>query len=502
MIQLNKQFAWTVVLGVTLICCEGVLAALKDSKPVDISRNSNFTSGNASKESLRKDVVPHTILSKVYTEWSSWGTCSKGCQQSRKRRCKKEAQCGRSYIKEKRKCKSKGTCSKRSKRKYVKLLGLRKSDKLVKQILYKILYSAWTPWTVCSRSCKKQRYRKCIQPAMCGASFIQEERQCKRSSLVCRKQYILRTFVPDDDDDDPDDAVKKIQNITKTFISNSTSDKLGPKGSDGKMKSNSPILKNLTMSCGLQPKVTSRSYRVVGGEVVGKHEWPWQVAILKASEQFCGGTLIAPQWVVTAAHCIRKNKRRRRIKVKVGEHDIYAKDDGEMFMKLQKDIPHPKYDYDTITNDIALLKLEKPVPASKTIGYACLPEETDKLPEKHMCYIIGWGKEKNTDVFGSTVLREARVPLVNRRTCQRAFNYPIHDTQVCAGSKNGGVDSCAGDSGGPLLCPKKGSDGVTRWMVYGVTSYGEGCGEKKKFGIYTKVRKYLDWINEEISRNT
>lgn len=192
------------------------------------SNAANTTVSDLSKENT--NLEPPNILSKVYTEWTTWGQCSKGCQQSRKRRCKKEAQCGKSYIKEKRKCKSKGTCSKRSKRKYVKLLGLRKNDKLVKQILYKILYSVWTPWTVCSRSCKKQRYRKCIQPAMCGASYIQEERQCRRSSLVCRKQYILRTFVPMDDIEDLDESVRKIQNITNTVIGNSTITKRGPTG--------------------------------------------------------------------------------------------------------------------------------------------------------------------------------------------------------------------------------------------------------------------------------
>lgn len=121
--------------------------------------------------------------------------------------------------------------------------------------------------------------------------------------------------------------------------------------------------------------------------------------------------------------------------------------------------------------------------------------------KKAVCYIVGWGKERNTDAYGSTLLREAQVPLVERNRCQKAFDYVIHSTQICAGSRKGGIDSCAGDSGGPLLCEKRESDGSSRWVVYGVTSYGEGCGEKKKYGIYTNVRKYLDWIKETISTN-
>lgn len=206
--------------------------------------------------------------------------------------------------------------------------------------------------------------------------------------------------------------------------------------------------------------------------------------------------------------------------VRLGEHNINAYDDGELKLKIIKDIPHPNYNFDKITNDIALLKLEKKVYPSQTIDYACLPDAKDKLDEvstkiskskkkssrkmareKTMCYIIGWGKQKNTDPYGSTWLREAQVPLVDRQTCQKAFDYVIHSTQICAGSRRGGIDSCAGDSGGPLLCEKKDSEGVSRWVVYGVTSYGEGCGEKKKYGIYTNVRKYLDWINEVISSN-
>ena len=204
--------------------------------------------------------------------------------------------------------------------------------------------------------------------------------------------------------------------------------------------------------------------------------------------------------MITAAHCVRKKRRKRKIFVRVGEHDIYAYDKGEETLKLLDDFPHPRYDFDSITNDIALLKLERPVTPSDRVGFACLPGERDKLPEGTVCHILGWGKEKNTHVFGSTVLKQAKVPLVNRKKCQKVFDYNIHETQVCAGYKRGGLDSCAGDSGGPLLCPKR-IGNETRWIVYGVTSYGEGCGERGKFGIYTKVRKYLDWINQIVDSN-
>lgn len=115
-----------------------------------------------------------------------------------------------------------------------------------------------------------------------------------------------------------------------------------------------------------------------------------------------------------------------------------------------------------------------------------------------LCFILGWGKRKNTHIFGTDTLHEVQVPLVSHKQCQKVFDYDIMQTQLCAGYRHGRKDSCAGDSGGPLLCPKTVS-GVTRWYLVGITSYGEGCGRPGKYGIYTKVSSYLDWIQNTMA---
>ena len=186
--------------------------------------------------------------------------------------------------------------------------------------------------------------------------------------------------------------------------------------------------------------------------------------------------------------------------VRVGEHELQVEHKNEVDMRVQNDFPHKHFDYVNITNDIALLKLKNPHRIKGNVQYACLPEKGEELPDGTMCWTVGWGKERNIHLFGSHVLKEAQVPIVHKRKCRKAFTYPIDDRQICAGYKKGGVDSCAGDSGGPLLCPKV-VNGVERYVVYGVTSYGEGCGQKGKYGIYTKVAHYLKWINRIIRDN-
>lgn len=131
---------------------------------------------------------------------------------------------------------------------------------------------------------------------------------------------------------------------------------------------------------------------------------------------------------------------------------------------------------------------------SSYTGLACFPA-SDPIPGKS-CAITGWGTLKSGGEQPDK-LQVAHVPIVRQDDCKKLYKNQIHDSMVCAGYPEGGKDSCQGDSGGPMVC--KGTDG--RYSVHGVTSWGYGCAEPNKPGVYARVSYLLKWIKDKINSN-
>ncbi|KAL2091110.1 hypothetical protein ACEWY4_013373 [Coilia grayii] len=222
--------------------------------------------------------------------------------------------------------------------------------------------------------------------------------------------------------------------------------------------------------------------RIIGGEEVTPYSIKYQVSIQYSNQHYCGGTLIHPQWVVSAAHCWRPSYL---IKVVLSEHDLNRKEGFEVVSNVSKIIVYYRYSYYTFDNDIMLVKLERPVQLNANIQVAPLPnEDTPPLTGSTWCTVSGWGVTKVYSYYLSPVLRAVDVDIIPN--CQYYYYYRITQNMVCAGSYYGGKDSCQGDSGGPLMC---------NGNFEGIVSWGISCANPYYPGVYTRVRNYVRWIN-------
>ncbi|KAH8240235.1 hypothetical protein KR032_012359 [Drosophila birchii] len=362
------------------------------------------------------------------------------------------------------------------------------------------IYSKWSRWTRCSPKCTTRRYKKCRISDQCGREVLREIAYCYTEGSFC--QQWLQTqfqktpaFETRPGSGSPATAMRRMQSVQPEESINDLNYIMAGKGYRG------PEYTPMKLTCGIVRSSGRRSMsnmlKIIGGRASRKGEWPWQVAILnRFKEAFCGGTLIAPRWVLTAAHCVR-----RVLYVRLGEHNLDYEDGTEVQLRVMKSFIHPNFDKRTVDSDVALLRLPKPVNATNWIGYSCLPQPFQALPKNVDCTVIGWGKRRNRDATGTSVLHKATVPIIPMNNCRKVYyDYTITKNMFCAGHKRGHIDTCAGDSGGPLLC-RDTTKPNHPWTIFGITSFGDGCAQKNKFGIYAKVSNYVDWVWSVVNCN-
>lgn len=260
--------------------------------------------------------------------------------------------------------------------------------------------------------------------------------------------------------------------------------------------------------CGVPTESFSRvQQRIFGGYATKIQSFPWQVYFESPRG---GGALIDEYWVLTAAHVVEGNS----------DPVMYV---GSTLLKIEqlrnaqrliteRVIIHPGWkqedDLNTRTNfdnDIALVQLKDPVKMGPTVAPICLPEtSSDYNPsEGDLGLISGWGRTENrTNVIK---LRGAKLPITSLEKCKqvkvenpkaRSNDYVFTDNMICAGEK--GVDSCEGDSGGAFALPVPNVKDP-KFYVAGLVSWGKKCGT---YGIYTKVKNYVDWILKTMQENS
>jgi secreted trypsin-like serine protease len=232
--------------------------------------------------------------------------------------------------------------------------------------------------------------------------------------------------------------------------------------------------------------------QIIGGGPAEEGQYPWLVGLGSAGEgsaydrQFCGGSVIAEDVVLTAAHCVEETTDPAELVVFSGSVDLESADLVETAVA---DV-HVAEDYNdpiAFANDWALLKLAEPVDV-EPIALGTEPTEFDTLE------VAGWG---DTGEEFPTVAQWVEVPFVSDEDCEAAYPDEVDAaTMLCAGDlEAGGVDSCQGDSGGPIMAPAE--EGGQ--MLVGVVSWGYGCAEAGNPGVYAEVADFNDAIDEVIA---
>ena len=233
---------------------------------------------------------------------------------------------------------------------------------------------------------------------------------------------------------------------------------------------------------------------IIGGQQATAGEWPWQVALIfnqnnPFGSQFCGGSLIDPYWVLTAAHCVDGWNPANTLHVLSGRQQLSGSA-GEI-TAVSQIIVHPNYVSSSYDWDVALLKLTQPSSAA-TISLDPL-----LFTPGDIATVTGWGRTVSNDPSsGPDNLLEVQVPIVSNQVCSATYGSTVTSNMVCAGQT--GAGACMGDSGGPLVLP----NGAGGWVQIGVVSWGGlPCASAGLPSVYARVDQFTGWIAQQQALN-
>jgi len=241
--------------------------------------------------------------------------------------------------------------------------------------------------------------------------------------------------------------------------------------------------------------------RIIGGETTTAGQYPYAVSLSDGIGHFCGGSLLGPDIVLSAAHC-----QGSPYNVVIGRHALDS-DEGEV-IPMKDEVPHPDYNAALTDNDFMLVFLESPV--SHDVEFVKLNSDPSYPGIDAQVTVMGWGDMDAADDIStlSNVLLEVEVNIISNEECEQSegtigeweesYSGQITANMLCA--KDSGEDSCQGDSGGPLVL-RGGGDGAADVQV-GVVSWGIGCAHPDFPGVYARVSSAYDWIREEVCRSS
>jgi len=224
---------------------------------------------------------------------------------------------------------------------------------------------------------------------------------------------------------------------------------------------------------------------------------PWMVALVDANEadaqegHFCGGSLIATNWVLTAAHCLEDMERTENIDVVIGRYQL-STDAGERIAAKAVYL-HEGYadDEDGESNDIALIELMVPARVGAPIDLISRATAYTDDPGR-VGRVTGWGILSQNSTSSTDLLHGVDLPIIKMADCEAADeDDALSRDDLCAGQRTGGKDSCSGDSGGPLTVTDRRGNPVQ----VGLVSFGLGeCGEPNSYDVYIRLLDYTQWI--------